>query len=487
MQHDEIKRLISFSPTVKLLRARSAPLIISFLYKEFKVRNIIAVPAFELISHLAEYLETLDDADILDIDVSDSLQMAQKYLDIWCNEDNRYLTRYPNENGEPQVELTTHAEKAFQWVEMLQKREFVGTESRFLDIYRQLKDLIDNTSADPKRRIKELERQKKQIIKEINDIKKAKTVSTYTDTQIKERFYNISKTARELISDFKEVEQNFKDISLNIYRQQTKQNVHRGQILGYTLDATEELKSSDQGRSFYAFWQFLIADNKQDELMALIQHTYQLLSERNMADADNFLKKIKIYLHNAGQKVINSNHLLADKLSRILAEGNFTERRRAREIINEIKGLAARKVGEFAGDKEFIFIEGMPEFDMSFDRPLGAPPQKANFQNQPVEISNEQLGNANLGILFDQFEMNRQELEENIAKILQKSGSVTLSEVVKIYPIKNGLAEVITYFSIATKSEIHQIDGKKKEQIPWENEEEQRMITLPQVIFVKEN
>ena len=131
--------------------------------------------------------------------------------------------------------------------------------------------MIDNTSADPKRRIKELERQKKQLTKEINEIKKAKTVSTYSDTQIKERFYNISKTARELISDFKEVEQNFKEISLNIYRQQTKQNVHRGQILGYTLDATEELKSSDQGRSFYAFWQFLI-----DEYLFFMFHHFCL-------------------------------------------------------------------------------------------------------------------------------------------------------------------------------------------------------------------
>ena len=290
-----------------------------------------------------------------------------------------------------------------------------------------------------------------------------------------------------MISDFKEVEQNFKEISLNIYRQQTKQNVHRGQILGYTLDATEELKSSDQGRSFYAFWQFLIADNKQDELMHLIEHTYKLLLERDITEADNFLKKIKIYLHNAGQKVINSNHLLADKLSRILAEGNFVERRRAREIINDIKGLAVRNVGKFAGEKEFTFIEGMPEFDMSFDRPLGDPPQQANFQNQPVEIGSTQLENANFGVLFDQFEMNRQELEENIAGLLQKNTSVTLSEVVQEFPIKNGLAEVITYFSIATKSEVHQINGRAKENIPWENETEKRVIVLPQVVFYREN
>ena len=115
------------------------------------------------------------------------------------------MTRYPDENGEAILELTTHTEKAFQWIETLRKREFVGTESRFLEIYRQLKDLINNTSTDPKHRIKALEKQRKAITKEINAIKKAGTVSAYTDTQIKERFYNVNKTTRELISDFKDI------------------------------------------------------------------------------------------------------------------------------------------------------------------------------------------------------------------------------------------------------------------------------------------
>lgn len=485
MQHNDIQRLISYSPTVKLLRAKSAPLIISFLHKEFKARNLIVIPAYEVIAHLADYIEALDDKDILDIEASDSLQLSRRYIDLWCNEDNRYLTRYPNEQGEPMIELTTHTEKAFQWVEMLQQREFVGTESRFLDIFRQLRDLIDNTAADPKRKIKELEKKRKAISKEISQIKKTKFVSTYSDTQIKERFYNVSKTARELVSDFKEVEQNFKDISRSIYRQQTKQNVNKGQILAYTLDATEELKTSDQGKSFYTFWQFLIADNKQDELMELIRGTYKLLAERDLEQADNFLLKIKIYLHNAGQKVINSNHLLADKLSRILAEGNFTERRRAREIINEIKSLAVQKVGKFAGQRNFIYIEGLPEFDFSFDRPLGEPKQVATFRNQPTEIGSTQLEKANLGILFDQFEMNRQELEENIVQLLKKNHSVSLLEVVQIYPVKNGLAEIITYFSIATKSNIHQIHQDQKETIPWFAEDVERRIVLPQVVFTR--
>lgn len=490
MQHQEIQRLITFSPTIKLLRARSAPLVISFLHQEFKAQNRIVVPAYETINHLADYIEALDDREVLDIEGNDSLTIARKYINRWCSEENRYLRRYPDETGEPVLELTTHTEKAFQWMETLQSREFVGTESRFLSIYRQLKDLIDNTSADPKRKIKELEKQRKAISKEINAIKKAGMVSTYNDTQIKERFYNVTKTARELIADFKEVEQNFKDISLNIYRQQTKTNVHRGQILGYALDATEELKSSDQGRSFYAFWQFLIADNKQDELMQMIRYTYDLLKERDIDLADNFLRKIKIYLHNAGQKVINSNHLLADKLSRILSESNFAERRVARDIINDIKNLAVQKVGKFSGKRTFVHIEGLPELDLSLDRPLGEPRQTANFTNQPTEVGSTQLDNANLAPMFDGFEMDRQLLEENINKLLKQNAQISLLEVVKNYPIQNGLEEIITYFSIASTSKIHTIDAAISVAIPWQMESEEsiqeKQIQLPEIIFRRE-
>jgi len=88
--------------------------------------------------------------------------------------------------------------------------------------------------------------------------------------------------------------------------------------------------------------------------MELINYTYNLLRERNIDFADNFLRKIKVYLHNAGQKVIDSNHLLAEKLSRILAEQNLVERRRAIEIIREIKNLAVRKIGKFHGQRNFI-------------------------------------------------------------------------------------------------------------------------------------
>jgi Protein of unknown function (DUF3375) len=486
MRYEDLEQLIENAQPIRLLRTRTAPLLISFLYAEFKQRNRITIPSYELTSRLSDYLEQLKHDSLVAQEKGDSLSIARKYIEQWCSEENRYLTRYPDENGEPMHELTPAVERVFQWLESLQKREFVGTESRFKDIFRRLQELIDNTSDDPKRKIQELEAKRQELKEQIAYIKKTGKTDNYNDTQIKERFFEISKTARELTSDFKEVEQNFKDITLNIYKKQTQRDLHKGDILGYALDATEELKASDQGKSFYAFWQFLISGDKQDELMLMIEYVYQLLRAREIDAADNFLKKIKIYLHTSGQKVINSNHLLADKLSRILVEKEMTDRRRSQELMLDIKNLAVQKIGQFAGQKDFMHIEGGTDISMDMDRPWGEAPQIANFTNQPQGIGSTNLENANFGKLFDQFELNKQEVERTIAKIVGDKSQISLRELTNIQPITKGLEEVITYFSIAAQSSKHQVDNLNLDLIEWVGEDGvKRNVALPRVIFLK--
>jgi hypothetical protein len=163
MRYEEIEQLIEQAATIRILRMRSAPLLISFLHAEFKVRNRITIPSYELTGKLSDYIEQLRHSTLLDEEKGDTLTISRKFIDQWCSEEYRFLTRYPDENGEPMHEITPAVERVFQWIESLQKREFVGTESRFKDIFRRLQELIDNTSDDPRRKIDELEAKKKEI------------------------------------------------------------------------------------------------------------------------------------------------------------------------------------------------------------------------------------------------------------------------------------------------------------------------------------
>ncbi len=483
MTYDNLKSLLATAPVIKLLRARNAALVLSFLYRSFKEQNQIVRTQYELLSQLSDFLEYLNDEDLRDESGTDYQTIAADLLHKWCDEDHLYLRRYLNEGGEAVLELTTHTEKAFQWMDLLQKREFVGAESRFRNIVLQLQEIIDNTSEDPAKKLSELEEKKREINAQIKRLKKTGKVNTYNDTQIKERFFNLSRTARELIADFKEVEQNFRDISLNIYRQQASRQVGKGKILSYTLDATDELKNSDQGKSFYAFWQFLIADNRQDEMRQMIHSLYDILTERAVEANDPFLKKIKFHLHNAGKKVIDSNHTIAEKLSRTLAERNLAERQRTRELINEIKQKAIEKIGHLQGRRKFINIEGWPQVSMVMDRPLGEPEQITNFAHQPTPVSDDVVSEADISAIFEQFEMNRLELEQRITELLRHQQSIRLEEVVRRFPVTRGLAELITYLSIASFYTQHRIDQTVTVPISWKESKVKKALLMPEVVF----
>lgn len=475
----DYERIIK-SASVKLLRANNSLLVVNFLYQTFNVPNKIMMTNAELTQKLAEYLESRNDAE----KIVDYHAKAKDYLEEWCHEEYRYLRKYEDESGEYVHELTAETEKVFQWLESLDKREFVGTESRFKDIVNKLKELIDHSTQDPQKRIAELERKKTEIDLQIQEIQHSGFVRTYDATQIKERFHEITKAARELLSDFKEVEQNFREITRRIYEKQAAEEMNKGTLLGYALDATDELKKSDQGRSFYAFYQYLMADSKKDELKHLLEHVYHLLHTKKIGVPDLFLKKIKFYLHGAGKKVIDSNHLLAEKLNRILAEKSVLERKKAKELIRDIKHYALQLVDTPPQADPFSSIEGDPLLEFGMERPLKEQRAEINaFRLYPIEASDKT--HVNFDALFTQFEINKEELQKQLEQVLQTQAQVTLSEVLAHYPVKNGLAEILTYFSIASLSPKHFINKDKYEKIALPSNGTTKCLDVPQIIFTK--
>jgi len=464
------------------MRAKNAPMIISFLYREFKDKNILTIPNHKLVNDLSYYLESIDYLDE-DNQYPDFQERAKKYIDDWCNDLNQYLRKFPDEKGMSVHELTSDTEKVFQWIASLEKKEFIGTESRFLDIFSKLRDLIEHCTAEPEKRIEDLEKKKQEIESHIRQIQMSGKLDVFSDTQIKERFYEINKLGRELIADFKEVEQNFKDIKNNVQNNYIKKEALKGEILKYTLDAIDELGESDQGKSFYAFWNFLIADHKQDELQKLTKDVYTILEQRNIYDYNSFLRDIKIYLHRAGQRVMDSNHLLLAQLRRILDKNFLFERKKTIKLITEIRKYAIEHINNPPELSPFIEIEGNCDISMVMDRPLGELARSSAFCNHPVEMDRENSENKDLTELFSQFEIDREILQENINYFFQDQDQVSLETIIKHFPLQKGLAEITAYLSIATDSPIHMINCEKNIEITWNHEGICEIIRLPQVIF----
>jgi hypothetical protein len=324
MTFEELSLQFKTAKPLLLLKAKNAAFILSFFKKVFVEAAVTTITNNELRSKLEGYMEELEyesndeelDANTLFDDYS---LKASQYIDKWSNAG--FLRKYPNDDGEDLHELTPDTMKVLKWLEDLQQREFVGTNSRFKDIFFKLQKMIEQTNEDAEARIAELEKKKWAIENEINLLKLGMKPSTFDDTEIKEQFYDLNKMARELLSDFSEVEQNFEQIRKDIQRKYTEKDISKGSLLIFALDALDDIEQKDQGKSFKAFWEFLMDDKKQQEFSELTEQLYLLLQEKNIDyQNDRFLKNLKRLLHTSGRKVIDSNRKLSEKLSRVLSE-----------------------------------------------------------------------------------------------------------------------------------------------------------------------
>ncbi|HCF29529.1 MAG TPA: DUF3375 domain-containing protein [Cyanobacteria bacterium UBA11049] len=484
MDYDRIKLELEKSPSLKLLRSRNAPLILSFLYKQFKVRSQISIPQSELETKLGDYLEFLQE-----IDTNAYPRSPKEYLNEWCDNDKLLRKTFEPGSDDPVFALTPAMEDAIGWLEEQEqrtKREFVGTESRFLQIFSLLKDIRDNSTTDVETRIAQLEQERDRIGQEIDKIRQTGAIDPYNRTQIQERFLQADHVARQLIADFTEVEQNFRALTRTVQAAQVQANTRKGSVLGSVLDADEALKESDQGRSFYAFWNFLMSQSKRQELKSLIQAVYNLEELRPLSQEYALLRRIERSLIDAGQRIVQTNHLLAEKLRQMLDEDNLSENRRVAELIAEVQRLALQVASQPLVEGDFLVLEGEPNVNLVMARPLhplqasDTPTFSIDFNDLPEENLDEEIAD-----LYHQFYVDEAALAQRIAQVLERRAEVTLAELIELYPVEQGLSEIVAYLAIATKAEQHSINDTTTESIviPSMEPETQLCLTLPQVVF----
>ena len=209
----QILNTLNTSPSVGLLRLRNREMIIEFLVRTF-INKQSSISSENIHSQLADFLE----GQRIEIDEENEInffdtyeEKAKKYIQNWTN--NGFLTNYPDEQGEVFYELSSHSSKTIDWLASLKKEEFVGTESKFNNILNQLKELVEFTNEDTEKRIELLEEKKLEIEQQIQRIKIGEDVKVFEEFEIVPRFNQLNQSAKELLSDFKEVEDNFKEIT----------------------------------------------------------------------------------------------------------------------------------------------------------------------------------------------------------------------------------------------------------------------------------
>jgi len=488
MNYNNIEILLKNTPTIKMLRSKNVVLLVTFLYNQFQKNNELAIPNSSLIQRLADYIDELNYEDFEEEKTLsslnlDSIDKAKKYIEKWTEEN--YIRNYIDESSKLVMNvLTKHTIRAFQIIELLKDKELIGTESKFKDIFNKLKELISNNTDDPEKKIEELEKRKEEIEAEIRKIKRDGYVKTFEKYQIKTRFDDITKLSNELIGDFKEVEDNFKNIIRDIYEKQLNKANSKGKILQYTFDSLNELKQSEQGKSFYTFWNFLIDEDRKEELVYLTNEVYKILDEREIEYNDRILRKLKSILYYSANKVLETNNLLADKLSRIIAEKEIQNRKQALETINEIKALSFQLVEKEISSTASIELETEVIINMPLEKKIILDETIVNEYNHRAKTAKNIVDFEALSGLIDSNYIREDQLLRNIELLLNEKEQITLFEVLQKFPITKGLAEVLKYISLVQKNNKFFINKEKFDYLLFDTENE-KFLHTPQIIYTK--
>ncbi|MEO0771166.1 MAG: DUF3375 domain-containing protein [Cyanobacteria bacterium J06649_4] len=481
MEYEQIKYELDTSATLKLLKSRNVAFIVSFLHKQFKETHKISIPQFELEEKLESYSEYLQDV------YSDlSLQSPKAYLNDWCN--NRWLRKTFDTSDEPVFSLTPDTEKAISWLEELQQREaFVGTESRFLQILSLLKEIKDRSTVDVETRVKQLEQDRDRIQQEIDQIKADGKVETFSQTQLQERFISANTMTRQLMSDFKAVEQNFRDLTRKVQAAQIERDSRRGTVVGTVLDADDALKESPQGQSFETFFRFLSSEPQRAELKTMIQAVYRLPELQPLTQDYTLLRQIERNLLNAASYIVKSNHQLTEKLRQMLDERNLRENRRVAELIMDVQQLSLQIAADASDHKNFWDLSGEPDIQMVMERPLHPleAAEAPTFESVDLTAVDDTALEAELDDLARQFYVDEAFLADRVDLALESRATITLPSLIEIYPITKGLPEIVAYISLATQSERHSISASTIDlvEISGLADSSELRLKLPHVVF----
>lgn len=480
----QILNTLNTSPSVELLRLRNREMIIEFLVNIFSHQSVISSEKIHVqLADFIEYKQVENDEDS-EISLFDTYEdKAKKYILNWSNKG--FLTNYPDEQGEVFYELSAHTSKVIDWLASLKKEEFVGTESKFNNILNQLKELVEFTNEDTEARIQLLEEKKQEIEQQIQRIKTGEDVKVFEEFEIVPRFNQLNQSAKELLSDFKEVEDNFKEITKGIYQKHSDGSLSKSDILTFTFDALDELKDSQQGKSFYAFWSFILNPDLQNKWENLTKELYNTLEEKSIPINDSFLKGMKNHLYNSGRKVYKSNDKMAEKLSRIIRESESSNSEATIKVIQEIKKQLVETSKQKKKTEISFELETDIEINIPFERKLTTEQSEiVTYTNKPIIADDDITSSEHLGKLFLQSNIDKNLLRKRIKDILQEKSQTTLLDVIENYGgLEKGLPELFGYIGIV-KEFKHSINPEKTQNIVFDVENG-KQIKIPEIILTK--
>jgi hypothetical protein len=469
-------------PAWRLLRSDHAALIASFLERVFILPNLRTITQADLAEALEDELFALRER----LGPTAFPKAALDYLNDWAAPERGWLRKfYRHESDEPCFDLTPSTEKAIAWLGTLVKRSFVGTESRLLTLFELLKQMSEGSETDPQARIAELHKRRDDIDAEITRILGG-DVPLLDGTALRDRFQQFMAMAHELLSDFREVEHNFRGLDRHVRERIALWEGAKGALLEDIMGERDAIADSDQGRSFRAFWDFLMSSSRQEELTTMLQRVLALPPIVELKP-DVRTRRIHYDWLEAGEHTQRTVARLSQQLRRFLDDQAWLENRRIMDILHNIETKALALRSRPPGGTVITIADTAAAIELPMERPLYTPSIKPLITDMQLQSGDDDMDAT---ALYSQIVIDNARLTRHIRHALQDRSQITLRELCDLQPLQHGLAELVAYLQLASDTFKSVVDEDTTDVIVWrgsgiDGQEQDKQVHLPRVIFVR--
>ncbi|MFN8960414.1 MAG: DUF3375 domain-containing protein [Betaproteobacteria bacterium] len=477
-------------PAWRLLASQHAPLVASFLHRAYVAPNVRVMSEADLAEALEDELFALREQ----LGTDAYPKGAQDYLNDWAAPDKGWLRKfYKPGTDEAQFDLTPATEKAIAWLLTLSERPFVGTESRLLTLFALLEQISAGTEADPIKRVADLRKKRDELDAEIARVL-AGDVPLLDDTAVKDRFQQFQQLARELLADFREVEHNFRGLDRKVREKIALWEGAKGALLDEIMGERDAIGDSDQGRSFRAFWDFLMSSRRQEELSERLDQVLALPAVVALKPEPRTRRVHHDWLE-AGEHTQRTVAQLSQQLRRFLDDRAFLENRRILDLLHGIESKALALRGATPAGSVMHIDAMAADIELPLERPLFTPSVKPRLVDMALVAGEEDIDTARL---FDQIVVDKARLRSAVQRVLRRQPLITLRELLDAEPLHQGLAELVAYLELAHAGDGGDgleglralVDEAVEEPIRWlarnaVGEAVTREARLPRVIFTR--
>jgi flagellar motility protein MotE (MotC chaperone) len=321
-----------------------------------------------------------------------------------------------------------------------------------------------------------LRRRRDAIDREIADVQ-AGRVNVLDASALRDRYQQFAATARDLLSDFREVEENFRALDRAARERIAAWEGSKGDLLGELVGNRADIDGSDQGRSFQAFYDFLLSAARQDELSELLARVQAM----NEVGADRRLRAVHHDWAEAAERTQLTVRQISEQLRRFLDDQVWLENRRVLDLVRSVEtaALACRKAPPVFGlavDKPGV------EIALPFERPLYDARPVVAVDSLLEPVTDEDI---DASALFTQTFVDQARLSENVRVAVPERSSVLLRDIVAAFPIEQGAAEIVGYLALTDEDIEITMDEAEETLIDYADDETSYRARLPKVMVTR--